>query len=255
MLSFNSDSTVPGLGAVDESDIVRFIPTALGAATSGTFEMYFDGSDVGLTTNGEDLDGLALLDDGTLLISVAGSFAVDGLSGVDEDILRFTPISLGDNTSGTWSFYFDGSTVALNTASTEDITGLYSEAVNGSIFMTTLGAFSVAGVSGDGADIFICHPSTLGQNNTTCTFTMFWDGSAFGYGSESMDAFNIATNQIVSSAIPFTTYDPRDVNDVIIEGEDSFDWETDETEMEPEEPEEEEVEVLDETLYLPIVVR
>ncbi|MEZ4683888.1 MAG: hypothetical protein R2932_57730 [Caldilineaceae bacterium] len=54
LLSFNSDSTVPGLGTVDESDVVRFVPTSLGTTTLGSFEWYFDGSDVELTTSGED---------------------------------------------------------------------------------------------------------------------------------------------------------------------------------------------------------
>lgn len=47
LMSFAASSTnVPGLGAVDDSDIVRFIPTSLGSNTAGTFEWYFDGSDV-----------------------------------------------------------------------------------------------------------------------------------------------------------------------------------------------------------------
>ncbi|MEZ4683889.1 MAG: hypothetical protein R2932_57735 [Caldilineaceae bacterium] len=120
---------------------------------------------------------MALLDDGTLLISVSGSFSAGGLSGVDEDVFRFTPTSLGATTSGTWSFYFDGSSVAMNTSSTEDIAGLHSPTLNGPIYMTTPGAFSVAGVSGDGADIFLCQPSSLGQNNTSCVFDVLgWLG-------------------------------------------------------------------------------
>ena len=58
------------------------------------------------------------------------------------------------------------------------------------IYLTTLGAFSVTGVTGDGADVFICTPGSLGTT-TTCTFTMHWDGSANGYASEVMDVLEI----------------------------------------------------------------
>jgi hypothetical protein len=47
---------VPGIaGTVDDSDIVRF-EGALGDATTGTFSLYFDGSDVGLTASDHDVD-------------------------------------------------------------------------------------------------------------------------------------------------------------------------------------------------------
>ena len=69
LLSTEVGVTLPGLGAVDDSDIVRFIPTTTGTNTSGNYQWYFDGSDVGLTDNGEDVDALALLTDGRLLVS------------------------------------------------------------------------------------------------------------------------------------------------------------------------------------------
>ena len=43
--------------------------------------------------------------------------------GADEDILRFAPTLLGANTTGTWSFYFDGSDEALDTTNGEDVDG------------------------------------------------------------------------------------------------------------------------------------
>ncbi len=52
---------LPGLVGtmIDDSDIVRFTPTALGDLTDGTFELYLDGSDVDLATATEDLDAIA----------------------------------------------------------------------------------------------------------------------------------------------------------------------------------------------------
>ena len=190
LLSLDAAATVGSLGTVDDSDIIRFTPTSTGATTAGTFTWYFDGSDVGLTTDGEDIDALSFALDGRLVISTRGSFNVTGVSGADEDLIAFTSTTLGSTTSGTWSWYFDGSDVGLNTASSEDINGVWIDPVTNEIYLTTAGAFSVTGVSGDGADIFICTPGTLGSA-TTCAFNMYWDGSAFGFAGEVADGIAI----------------------------------------------------------------
>ena len=190
LISLDSAATIPNFGAVDDSDIIRFTPTSTGATTAGTFAWYFDGSDVGLTTDGEDIDALSFALDGRLVISTRGSFSVTGVSGADEDLIAFASTALGSTTSGTWSWYFDGSDVGLNTSSSEDINGVWIEAVTNKIYLTTVGAFSVTGASGDGADIFICAPGTLGAT-TTCAFNMYWDGSAFGFAGEVADGIAI----------------------------------------------------------------
>ena len=190
LLSFVSPTSITGIGSVDDSDIVRFIPTSTGSNTAGTFEFYFDGSDVGLTQNSEDIDAVSVLSDGRLVISTAGSASVSGVSGIrDEDLIIFTPSSLGSNTSGSWAMLFDGSDVGLSN-STEDVWGSWLDEATGEIYLTTQGSFSVSGASGDGADIFVCTPSSLGTT-TACSFSMYWDGSAFGFGGEAMDGFRI----------------------------------------------------------------
>ena len=51
LMSFDSDFTLTGFGAVDDSDILRFVPTSTGAHhRRDAGQWYFDGSDVGLTT-------------------------------------------------------------------------------------------------------------------------------------------------------------------------------------------------------------
>lgn len=190
LLSTQGAATLPDVGTIDDSDVVRFVPTSTGPTTAGTFEMYFDGSDVGLTQNGEDVDAVFVMANGDLLISTTGSFSVSGASGVDEDLIQFTPTTLGTNTSGTWSLYFDGSDVGLSDGRNgEDVAGV-SVAANGDIYLTTRGSFSVSGASGTGTDIFTCTPISLGAN-TSCTFSLYWDGSANGYGSEIMDAMQV----------------------------------------------------------------
>lgn len=172
--------TIPGFGTVEDSDIIKFIPTSTGQNTAGSFEWYFDGSDVGLTTNAEDVDVVDVTEDGKVIISTYGNVAVPGVSALDEDMLIFTPTSLGTNTSGTWAMYFDGSDVELSTTNYEDINDIWLNSANGDIYLTTLGAFSVTGASGTGADIFICTPSSLG-NTTACTYSMFWVALDHGF--------------------------------------------------------------------------
>ena len=69
LLSLAGDTTLPDIGNVDDSDILRFVPTSLGNSTAGTFEWYLDGSDVGLTTYSEDID--AMTDLGEILANGA----------------------------------------------------------------------------------------------------------------------------------------------------------------------------------------
>jgi hypothetical protein len=193
LLSFDSSTfSVPGIGTVEDRDIIRFIPTSTGANTAGTFQWYFDGSDVGLTQSAEDIDSINLLSDGRLVIGTNGAFGVTGVSGQDEDLIVFNPTSLGSTTAGTWAMYFDGSDVGLDTAASEDISGVWVDPANSDIYLSTLGTFAVTGASGDGADVFICRPSSLG-NTTACTFGpgLYWDGSLNGFAGEVVDGLVI----------------------------------------------------------------
>jgi len=190
LLSFLNPCTIPSVGSVDDSDIVRFVPTSLGTNTAGTFQWYFDGSDVGLSASGENIDAIGFSPDGKLIISTTGSFSVTGAAGDDEDLASFTATSLGANTSGTWSLYFDGSDVGLSTSSSEDVNDVSIDSTTGKIYLTTVGNFAVSGVSGTGADVFMCTPSSLGTN-TACAFNSYWVGSQNGFGSEIADGVNI----------------------------------------------------------------
>ncbi|MFZ2403728.1 MAG: putative Ig domain-containing protein [Methylobacter sp.] len=184
LLSFAADTTfttLNGLGAnvlVDDSDILRFVPSSIGNTTAGTFEWYFDGSDVGLTSAGEDIDAIAFNTNGKLVISTIDPAtptpAIAGFTPADEDLLLFNDTALGAATSGTWAAFLDGSDVGLSTTSSEDVNGAFIE-TNGDIFLTTLGAFSVTGASGGGDDIFLCKSGTTGSTST-CTFEFVWSG-------------------------------------------------------------------------------
>jgi hypothetical protein len=188
LLSINNVTGL-SIGSVQDEDIIKFIPTSLGSNTAGSFEWYFDGSDVGLSASGEDIDAIGFTDDGKLVISTLGNFNAGGVSGKDEDLWVFTADSLGTSTSGSWEQYFDGSDVGLSESGYEDVFGTWI-AANGDIYLTTRGGFSVPGLSGDGSDIFTFTPSSLGSS-TSGSYSAYWDGSDHGFGSEIVDGIYI----------------------------------------------------------------
>ncbi len=195
LMSFDASTSVTGIGTVGDADVVEFTPTSLGDNTAGTFTWKFDGSDVGLSDRTEDVDALYFLADGTMVVSTRDTFSVSGISGQDEDLIRFTATSWGSTTAGTWSWYFDGSDVGLATNSSEDVDAIWvNEAVtpNPDIYLCTLGNFSVSGVSGANEDIFVFHPTSLGST-TAGTFGpgLYFDGSLYGLSSYDLDAFDV----------------------------------------------------------------
>jgi len=188
LLSFTSEETVPGLAGgpgggetVDDSDIVAFTPTSLGTDTSGSFSFYFDGSDVGLTSGGEDVDAISLTTDGRLIVSTTGSIKADGASGSDEDLHVFTDSTLGESTSGTFSLLFDGSDVALSESSGEDVDAANVGAA-GDILLSTRDSFTVPGISGADEDVLSFSPAVLGSS-TAGSYASFLDLSTIGISS------------------------------------------------------------------------
>lgn len=193
-ISFNTSQTMQNGGGftgpskIEDTDIYHFIPTSLGEKTAGHFELYFDGSDVGLTSDGEDIDALFIAPSGALVISTLGSFKVTGaggaaLHGRDEDLLVFVPTSLGETTAGSWQLLLDGSAQGLTDYS-EDVWGVWLNH-RAQIFLSTRGDFAVDGASGDGADIFVCTLSATGL----CSFSPYMDGSTIGLAGERIDDF------------------------------------------------------------------
>lgn len=207
LLSVDKDFNLATVGAVDDADILEFTPTSLGPTTMGSFTLYFDGSDVGLDTSGEDIDAIDFGVQERLRLSVAGAFNVAGLSADDEDLLRFQETSLGENTAGAFNLIFDGSDVALTTAN-EDVRDTWT-AANDDIYFVTYGNFQVAGLSGDGNDIIICQPTSLGAT-TGCTFSRFWDGGAAGLGTNRIDGLHIVDTPATIMATGIAAAAPGD---------------------------------------------
>ena len=104
------------------ADILSFKPTTLGAASAGTYDLYFKGSSVGLDDNtNENIDGLFVPDEvgnplPNLSFTTSGNFTVPGVSGESRDIVQFTPTSLGQTTAGSFNpnLVLDGSARGLS---------------------------------------------------------------------------------------------------------------------------------------------
>lgn len=184
LLSFTEPVNVYGMTGgpsgtlLDDSDIVRFIPTSLGWNTAGSLVFYFDGSDVGLTTNDEDVDAITLTSGGQLVLSTVGPVSATGASGADTDLLRLNATSLGAATAGSFVMHFDGSDVNLSDNGNEDVDAADIRA-DGRILLSTLGNFSVHGVNGGDEDVIRFTPMQLGSN-TSGSYTMFLDLSTLG---------------------------------------------------------------------------
>lgn len=188
LLTFFNDVNLPGIGLVGDNDIVLFTPTSLGADTAGTFNLYFDGEDVGLDKNPENINAIEVLPDGRILISTTGRTSVPGIKGAqNEDILVFTPTSTGANTAGTWALYFDGSDVGMRTV----IDGL-AVGPNGDIYISTDSTSTINALIADNEDVFVCRPISLGEN-TECFFLpdLYFDGSNWNLSNDDVDGIAI----------------------------------------------------------------
>ena len=182
VVAVQSPITLAGI-AFDDSDLAR-----LSRNTSGGFSvsMFFDGSDVGLTTNAEAIDAVTGLADGSWLISTRGSGSVTGVSSfAAEDILRFRPTSLGATTAGSWSLQADMSDVGIS-GTAENITAV-SAATDGRLFLNTSGNASATGLSATNEDVFAFRQTQVGAT-TSGSFDspLSFDGSLYGLGANAL---------------------------------------------------------------------
>lgn len=198
-------------------DLLQFWPQSAGSDTAGYWNLYFDGSNVGLAGTEENIDAVSVLSDGRLLISTSGQVRVPGVpAGADEDLLVFTPYSFGEGyTSGTWAMYFDGSDVGLAESDDEDIDGLYvRENPAGGLpmlYFSTRGAFDANGITGANEDILAFQPTRLGGTTVgTYQSPLALDGSLLGLADQNIVGFYIGRATSSSSEFPISSLDAQD---------------------------------------------
>ncbi len=176
LFSLAAPASLPGLGTVDDSDVLEFVPTSVGAATAGTLSLYFDGSLHGLTTAAEDVDAVGLDQNGNLLISVLGTASAGFGSAADEDVMVFD--------GSTLALFLDGSEVGLGT-SVEDVVGVSVDA-SGIVHLATVGNYAVPGATGSKTDALQCIPVDAAPI-TDCHWSTYWVGADHGFGAENVN--------------------------------------------------------------------
>ena len=167
LLVLGAKATLPGVGLVTPMDVIQFVPTQLGEATSGAFRWYFDGSDVGLAASGEKIDALSYFvnADGSqrLRLSTTGVAKVTHeaggtLTAQDEDLIVFVIGTTGATTSGRWlaTLHLDGS--AIPGLAAKDVNGYAHDGLTFSKYILITGSFTIGGVSGNGKSVLKLTP-------------------------------------------------------------------------------------------------
>ncbi len=174
----------------DDSDIVRLTIDPLGLIK---YELYFDGSDVGLTTDAEDIDAFSILPDGRILISTVGAARVlDAerrlVTANGCDVLVFTPIQVGSLTTGSWGIYQLGSTLGLSGAA-GNVDSI--SVVNERLILSVAGTVAVGPRRYSGEDLIEVLP-----NNS---LRFYFDGSDVGLSgaAENIDAAAVGSDGVV----------------------------------------------------------
>lgn len=159
---------------VDDSDIVVF------DFATGSFAIFIAGSELGLSTGSEDIDGFAFAppgpSSGHVLISTIGSASVVGASGSvkrkDEDILNC------DVTTHLCEVYMDNSDIGL-TKDGEDTDALWVDpAAPNNVYLGFKNSWKAQGtqntLSGKKSDVLGCAPlGSLGTNTDCFLYTLF----------------------------------------------------------------------------------
>ena len=163
-MSFDKPTAVPGLGTVDDSDVVVYRVTLLG----GTWHMVLDGSQYGLTTAAEDVDGFELATSEEFLISTTGNFSVpdhygNTISGGDETLIRFV--------NNGFHVQFDARSIGL--AAGNDVTSLaYEYGGEGDrYYLVTAKPFNLPGATGAAGTVLLRTEATYGMDSNTLWWT------------------------------------------------------------------------------------
>jgi hypothetical protein len=171
----------------EDVDILHFD----GAAWS----LFFDASDVGISTSGQDVNDFAVVNSNTLLLTFNATIILNGITFDPWDVAQFDATSLGENTAGTFSMYFDGEDVGLDTTSEViDALGLLPD---GRILVSTTGSPAIPGITGlVDEDILAFTPTGLGAV-TSGAWSLYFDGSDVGLadsGNEDIAGLDVTPN-------------------------------------------------------------
>jgi hypothetical protein len=180
-----------GVGPVAAADVLRFVPSKTGGNTAGQFSLYLQGADLGLDTAHENIDALAVLPDGRLLVSTLGNFRVGAgaqeVKGKSHDLLALTITQTGSDSAGQWALYFDGSDVKLTTPD-ENLDAAWA-AAGGALWFSTAGATVAPALAFGPSDVVQC-VGTMG-NSTNCALALAWAAEPVGLAAANVDGVHV----------------------------------------------------------------
>lgn len=180
----------------------------------------FDGSDVGVTKN---LTGFTFDPLGCILMSFNGAIKVTGIGRVKmQDIVRFCPMTLGENTSGTFTWFFDGSDVGLSTSG--EIIDAIDLLPDGRLALSTKGTHKVpqtggGNVEGGKNDILVFNFASYGEN-TAGTFQTLLAGNDIP-GMKKENIIGVWVNPFDGNFY-LSTYDDHNLGGVVGDNNDIF---------------------------------
>lgn len=193
LLAYAGSQTLPNIGKITAQDVLQFYPYALGEETEGELDWFIDGSDVGLSSSAESIDGLASYGCcGGLAISTSGTARVPYGSGQlsvpDEDAAVFYVYTGGINTSGIWQPFLDTSLMGVGAA---DLSGI-SYGDGGEVYLSFDRAVTLGGIAFAVGDIVRCELNDDG--NACASVAKFFDASDAGLGDNKVDAIEVGSS-------------------------------------------------------------
>jgi cysteine-rich repeat protein len=213
----------PGCFAAANEDIIVCDPTSLGlGTTSCDWELFFDGSQAGLTSNVLALD---VLPDGSLVMRVGADGAIPDLSAIKaKDLALFIPVdpTTLPYTLGEWRLFMDGDQVksASDARRWDSVDVLVSDESCGGDVTTFAGSdftecdvllslptgVALGGVPTTNEDIIRCRPTahSVGGSITQCSYSLFLDSSAINGGGNGSFTGNLLGFDLTS----FGTFNP-----------------------------------------------
>ncbi len=169
IFSTTGAGNVPGVGGFNDEDLILW--------NGSSFSKWFDGSDHGLNSSGEDIDAVHVVDfaAGSFIFSTSGNGNVSGVGAFnDEDLILWNGSS--------FSKWFDGSDHGM----TANIDALHVlDQAAGTFVFSTSGSWSAAGTTFQAEDLVLWDGSS---------FSLFFDGSenSLGSSNENIDAVYLA---------------------------------------------------------------
>ncbi len=182
-ISSAGNTTVGGM-PVTNADILSY------SKPTNTWNVLYDGSYIGTAKN----VGAFAFDGDDILLGFSAAQVVPGLgTAAAQDLVRFSPTSLGyNNTAGSFAWFFDGSDVGLTTAA-EAIDALWIDAA-GRLYISTGGTAKVNGPTGavitaQDEDVLRFTPTGTGVN-TAGMWELYWNPTSItGMSAEDINGY------------------------------------------------------------------